>query len=146
MRNGIAGLSLLVILAGCSGGDEGPTPQSAPQSSEQVAPDQPTQPAADQIKPETVIRFKNGTFACMNRDDLQELLTHAMKGEATKANAMAIENGGSCFQIPPTEKVRVISVDYADPGAQVGLLEVVGATNQSANGAWSMSVGAEPVK
>lgn len=101
-------------------------------------------PSAAQISPETVITFRNGTYACLTKDHLQELLNHGAMGEATKANAMIVENGGDCFFIQPTKKVRVISAEYNTP--DIGVLEIVGSKNQSASGVWALSIGAEPVK
>ncbi len=99
-----------------------------------------------QILPETVIRFNQGTYACLNPDDVRKMIEYAMKGEKTKANAMDVSSGGGCAFIAPEMKVRVISTQYQNSHADMGLLEVVGEKNQSGKGAWALSIGAVPVK
>ena len=99
-----------------------------------------------QIKPETIIRFTKGTLACLTKDDLVTITTHAMKGESTKVNAMMVEHDGKCFMIPPTKRVKVIAAEYNNHNDDLGLLEFVGEGKTSVRGAWAFSVGAEPVK
>jgi len=140
-------LTILVaiqLMAACT--DEAPPPKQVESAVPESSPPQASAPApsTEQIRPETVIKFRNGTYACLTREDLQEFMQHAAMGEETKANAMGVENGGDCFFLPPTKRVRVISAQYNTP--DIGILEIVGAKNQSANGAWALSIGAEPVK
>lgn len=106
----------------------------------------PSLPKVQQIPPETVVRFSQGTYACLNQDDLRAIIEHAMKGEKTKANALDVSRGGGCVFVPPNKMVRVISTKYDNDQAEIGLLEVIGETNQSGKGAWAFSIGAEPVK
>jgi hypothetical protein len=134
-RRAVAGICLVVMMGGCSSGDE------AAQKTTVIAK-QPSH-RVEQIRPETVIRFPDGTIACMNRDSLGNLMEHAINGEKTKMNAMGAENGGDCIAIPPNKRMRVISTDYPDQDAPFGLLEVVGEKNQSAVGAWVFSAGAK---
>ena len=95
-----------------------------------------------QLAPETIIHFQQGTWACLTKEDLTQLLAMAIKGEKTKANAMAIQNGGECIFIPPRMKVRVISVDYGAPDAGIGFLEIIDEHSKSGNGVWAYSIGA----
>ncbi len=115
-------------------------------------PRSPIQPAADigqqRLLPEMTIRFTKGTYACLTRDALQEFMAHGAIGEATKLNAMVNSKTnptGPCFFIDPSQVVKVVHVEYNIPdNADLGLLEIVGTGSQSSNGAWALSVGAEP--
>lgn len=52
---------------------------------------------------------------------------------------------GPCVFIDPSQVVKVVHVEYNIPdNADLGLLEIVGTGSQSSNGAWALSVGAEP--
>ena len=136
----LAGSSLLI--AGC--GDESGTPSAA------VAPPSvPPAPAPLEVehalKPEMVILFTKGNLACMSKDDLHEMMDHGARGESTKMQAMMMENGGTCFMVPPTKRVKIIAVEYNNPEMpDLGLVEFVGEGITSINGAWALSVGAKP--
>lgn len=119
-------------------------PETPVKANEPVAPVE-SGAKFEQIKPESIVFFKDGTFACLNKDDLSAMIEHSLKGEQTKANATLIGKGGSCFFVQPGKKVRVISAEYNDPDFDLGLLEVVGETIDSADGAWTFSTGAEVV-
>ena len=103
-------------------------------------------PNPDQILPETIVQFSQGTYACLDPEDIQKMIGHTMRGEKTKASALEVSKGGGCLFIPPGKRVRVISAQYQDKQAEVGLLEVIGEKNESGQGAWALSIGAEPVK
>ena len=99
------------------------------------------------LKPEMVVTFKDGNLICATREGLEEFMSHALKGEKTKANSMTVENGGGCTMIPPGKKVRLISVEYNNSDSDIALLEMVGAEVKTATeGAWGLSVGAQIVK
>lgn len=98
------------------------------------------------LKPEMVVKFQNGTWACLSRDDLEKLLAHGVKGEVTKGKAMSAVNGGTCTYISPGQKVRLISVEYNNPDIDIALVEIVGEKSHAADGAWALSVGAVPAK
>ena len=102
--------------------------------------------SSKQIKPETIIRFTKGTLACLTKEDLLKIVSHTMKGESTKANAMMFENDGNCLMIPPSKKVKVIAAEYNNSNVDLGLLEFVAEDKTSVRGAWAFSVGAEPVR
>jgi len=103
-------------------------------------------PSVLRLRAETVIQFPDGTWACTIKDDLYELLQHGIKGEATKANALSVEHGGSCAYVKPGERVRIIAAEYNPSETGIGLLEIVGEKNQSPVGAWALSVGAQPAR
>ena len=102
--------------------------------------------SADEIKPEMIVTFSKGALACLESDHLQEITEHAIKGEATKAQAMMVDNGGDCLMIPPSQRLKVLSAEYNDPEMGFGILEIVGEDKVSLNGAWTYSIGAEEVK
>jgi hypothetical protein len=107
-----------------------------------AAPSEVTHP----LKPEMIIVFTKGTLACLTKDDLLEMMEHGAKSEATKMQAMMVENGGSCLMIPSEKRVKIISVEYNDPVnmPDLGVIEFVGEGTTSLNGAWALSIGAEP--
>jgi hypothetical protein len=98
------------------------------------------------LKPEMIIRFTQGTLACVARDDLREIIDHGVHGEATKMQAMMLQNGGSCLMISPKKRFKIISVEYNDPTMpDVALVEFVGEGAIAMHGAWALSIGAEPI-
>jgi hypothetical protein len=98
---------------------------------------------ADDIKPEMIVKFTKGGIACLDRDNLQEITEHAIKGEKTKTEAMMIQNGGDCVMLSPSKRFKVLSAEYNNPDLDFGLLEIVGADKVSLHGAWAFSIGAE---
>lgn len=108
---------------------------------------------ADQLsvfKPEAIVQFPSSNIACASRDDLGEVMEHLFKGENTKANAMMFSpknQEGACIMLFPKKKYKVISVMYNDPAhPDMGLLEIIGADNQSGHGFWALSMMARPAK
>ena len=101
--------------------------------------------SAGQIKPEMIVRFSEGSLVCLDRDHLQEITQYAIKGQATKVEAMMAENGGDCIMVAPSQKFKVLSAEYNDPNLDIGILEIIGEGKVKLNGAWSFSVGAEEV-
>lgn len=92
-----------------------------------------------------VITFKNGNLACLSKDELHEMMDHGVKNEATKMQAMMVENGGNCMMVSPTKRVKLISVEYNNPEMpDMAVVEFLGEGVTSLNGAWALSVGAEP--
>jgi hypothetical protein len=97
------------------------------------------------IRPGMIIQFKSATPGCFTREGLQEYLTYLAKRENATAKAMLFESGGNkCVTLPPTRKLKVISVE-TNPGSGVALLQVVGAAVTTAEGCWTVSTGAVPV-
>lgn len=141
-----AGFATLLVIAAFIAIIWGLSNRSDPEPEKSAAA--PVAPeAAHTFKPEMVVTFKDGTWACLNRDDLQQLFVHGMKGEATKAKAMDASKGGSCTYIAPKQRVRLLSVEYNDPAIDLAVLELVGEKNKdSAVGAWALSIGAEVSK
>jgi hypothetical protein len=130
-------LSVGVSIYGCSADVSTATPPVAAAPAAPVEVEHP-------LKPEMVIVFTKGTIACVTRDDLQEIMEHGAKQEATKMQAMMVENGGPCLMLPPTKRVKIISVEYNNPDIpDLGIVEFVGGDTTSINGAWALSVGAE---
>lgn len=107
---------------------------------------QPSPGHADNIKPEMIVRFTKGGIACLDRDNLQEIIEHTLKGEETKVKAMLLSNGGGCIMLSPKQKLKVLSAEYNNPDPDLGVLEVIGADRISLHGAWTFSLGAEEVK
>ena len=101
---------------------------------------------AGEIKPEMVVRFAGGSLVCASIDHLAEITIEEMKGETTKAAGLMVENGGDCIMVPSNQKFKVLSVQYNDPGVDIGLLEIVGVGTVRNTGAWAYSLGAEQVK
>ena len=98
------------------------------------------------LKPEMLIRFTQGTLACVTRDDLKEILVHGQHGEATKMQAMMLQNGGSCLMISPSKRFKIISVEYNNPERpDLAVVEFVGEGATAMHGAWALSIGAEPI-
>jgi hypothetical protein len=97
------------------------------------------------IRPGMLVQFKMATPACFTREGLQEYLTYLARREKAKAKAMLFESGGNkCVTLPPTKKLKVLSVEY-NPGSDVALLQVVGANVTTVAGSWTFSTGAVPV-
>jgi hypothetical protein len=136
----LAGFSSLT--AGC--GDEAAT-QSTAGATPGVQPTPAPVEVEHALKPEMVILFTKGNLACLSKDDLHEMMDHGARGESTKMQAMMMENGGSCFMVSPTKRVKIIAVEYNSPDLpELGVVEFVGEGITSANGAWALSIGAEP--
>ncbi|WP_143330189.1 hypothetical protein [Chromobacterium haemolyticum] len=99
------------------------------------------------IKPEQIVTFPTSAIACIDKDDLQEVMTNYMKGEVTKGNSKFISKDNPearCIMLNTKLKYKVLSVEYNND--EIGLLEVVGINSTSATGAWTLSMTAEPVK
>jgi hypothetical protein len=139
----------ILLIAGC---DDTATPSAAvsqptiqPTGSPSGANGSAPAEVEHALKPEMVILFTKGNLACMSKDDLHEMMDHGARGESTKMQAMMMENGGTCFMVPPTKRVKIIAVEYNNPEMpDMGLVEFVGEGITSINGAWALSVGAEP--
>jgi len=101
---------------------------------------------ANEIKPEMITRFLHGSLVCLDRDHLTEVALDEIKGEITKAEGLMAENGGDCVMVSPSQRSRVLSVEYNLPGSDIGLLEIIGSDTIRANGAWAYSIGAAEVK
>lgn len=102
---------------------------------------------AQQIKPETLVRFPDSSIACLTKDALQEVMTYGANGQATKMQAMMLEKknpDGQCIMLDPKIRYKVISSEYNVPDMpQMGILEIVGEKTTSKNGAWTFSWVAE---
>jgi hypothetical protein len=102
------------------------------------------------FKPEQLVQFPQSNVACFTKDDLSEVMDHFFKGEATKANAMFLSPqrpDGRCIMLSIKKKYKVIAVEYNDPAQPtLGLLELVGAGNNSGTGVWVLSMMAQPAK
>ncbi|AXT46349.1 hypothetical protein [Chromobacterium rhizoryzae] len=99
------------------------------------------------IKPEQIVTFPTSAIACIEKDDLQEVMTNYMKGEVTKGNSKFISKDNPdarCIMLNTKLKYKVLSVEYNND--EIGLLEVVGVKSKSATGAWTLSMTAELVK
>ncbi|BBH11701.1 hypothetical protein [Chromobacterium haemolyticum] len=98
------------------------------------------------IKPEQIVTFPNSSMACLDKDDLFDVMSNFMKGEVTKGNSKFISNdnpNARCIMLDTKMKFKVLSVEYKTE--EVGLLEIVGAKSKSSTGAWTLSMTAEPV-
>lgn len=98
------------------------------------------------LRPEAIVRFKQGGPACLERNDLQKMILLSMRGEETKTQALLLEHGGSCVMLSPTVRYKIISVEEPDPDLGFGLVEIVGEGVIAGRGAWAFSLGAEEVK
>src|SRR5258708_2037248 len=108
----VVAVGMTVQIFGCSAETE--THTAADPATAHAAP--PPPPEVDHpLKPEMVIVFTKGTLACLTKDDLHEIMDHGARNEATKMQAMMAENGGNCLMVPPTKRVKIISVEYNNP-------------------------------
>ena len=137
----------VALLASCSEDKQDATEASQVAPPPAQAADQGSKNlAANRIKPEDLVRFESGTLACVERDNLQQIVDHVLKGEKTKAAAMMVDQGGDCLMLPPTKTLKVIHSEYNATDSNIGLLEIVGKDTVSPHGAWAFSVGAQVVK
>jgi hypothetical protein len=126
-----------------------PIPPVAPTAAARTAtaPSAPKAQPAPRPGPEDIVVFPNSNIVCLKQADLQQALTSGLRGEETKLRAMVgdLAQGAPCYMVPPTKRLKVLSVNYSgnDP---VGLLEVVGEHTTAASGAWALSVGATIVQ
>lgn len=93
-------------------------------------------------KAEMLVKFPESTVACISKEALGEFTVRSLRGEKTKANAIAKEY---CTMLSPIRKFKVLSVEFSEDGL-MGMLEVVGEKSKEARGAWVFSIGAEPTK
>ncbi len=102
------------------------------------------------FKAEQVVVFTVPAPVCTTREGLAKYVAHLLRGEETKAKAMEIDprtGNGQCFVIPAGKKVKILSVNYEDPDIpDLGVMEIVGYGNKSANGAFAFTGGAVPAK
>lgn len=106
-------------------------------------------PVINKIKPESIVVFPKSGVACLGKDALLEITAHALKGEATKANAMMLNpktGNGQCIMLSPGKRYKVISSEYNVETLDIGILELVGDGNMSGNGAWAYTTGAEVIR
>lgn len=105
---------------------------------------------APPIKAESIVRFPTGGIVCLTQDALLEIMLHSINGEKTKVEAMQMspENPDRpCTSLNPKKRYKVLSAQYNNPDTpRMGLLEIVGEKAKSANGGWTVSVGAQVVK
>lgn len=103
------------------------------------------------IQPEMLVRVPENAFACLTKDDLQEITEHFIKGEITKGKAMMLDpstqHAGPCIPLSPQVVYKVLSVEYNDPNIpDLGIMEIRGPGSDSADGAWTFTTGAKPVQ
>lgn len=81
------------------------------------------------ISPEEIVKMRPNSFACVSKDDLMEVVGHAIAHEVTKADAMFADF--RCSPIPVTETYKVIHVES-------GIIEFVNTKSASAEGMWTI--------
>lgn len=113
-----------------------------------AAPVRPSVPISQRVRAEDLVMVSDGAFACLTRDSLAKITTHALRGEKTKVSAMMLTKGndnGSCLSLNPSQRFKVLSVFYLDAETELGVMEIVGDSNKSANGMWTFTVGSRVV-
>jgi len=98
------------------------------------------------LKPEDIIIFPESSIVCMTRSQLGEVMASGLRGEQTKVRALVAgpaNRNAPCMMVSPTQRLKVISVDYPDSSGQaIGVIEIVGEQIVSAKGVWALSTGA----
>ena len=106
-------------------------------------------PPSQHIKPEMIVDFPKSGIVCLTQEALLEILLHSMSGEKTKADAMTLSEDNPdapCTMLSPRLKYKVLSVQYNNPDTpEMGIMEIVGQKSKSAQGGWTMTLGARVV-
>jgi hypothetical protein len=86
------------------------------------------------IHAESVVKFKQGTFACISRADFSEAVTHIVAKEKTKLDAMFF--AARCMMVPTTESYKVLHVEQ-------DAIEFINAGTSKSEGMWAYREAAE---
>lgn len=97
------------------------------------------------IKPDSFVKFPKGQIACLDRNDLQAVMTLGMAGRGTKMKAYFDPNsdgGLRCLMLDSNVKYKVIDAEANDSEFPDALIvEVVGASVEAADhGAYALVV------
>lgn len=107
-------------------------------------------PPFERIKAEMIVEFPQAGIVCLSQEALHKIWLHCIHGEKTKADAMTLSKDnpdGPCTMLNPRKQYKVLSVQYNNPDTpELGLLEIVERHSKSAEGIWTMSMGARRVR
>ena len=91
-----------------------------------------------------------GGIVCLTQEALLKIWLHSINGEKTKVDAMTVSEdnpNGPCRMLSSRMQYKVLSVQYNNPDTpDLGLLEIVERHSKSAEGVWTMSLGARRVR
>jgi hypothetical protein len=106
-------------------------------------------PPPQRIKAEMIVEFPKSGIVCLTQETLLEVLLRSMNGEKTKVDAMTVSEDNPdapCTMLSPRLKYKVLSVQYNNPDTpEMGIMEIVGQKSKSAQGGWTMTLGARIV-
>jgi len=107
-------------------------------------------PPLEHIKPEMIVEFPKAGIVCVTQEALLEIWLRSINGEKTKVDAMTVSEdnpNAPCRMLSPRMQYKVLSAQYNNPDTpDLGLLEIVERHSKSAEGVWTMSLGALRVR